>query len=175
MSPDDPVRPDLSKSLEHAERRTSRSAMNAPETNVEEPVVAEVARSSFWNRHKTLINFWLDTTLLVLFVLQGWMLTVVQVVFPRGSGDQWTIWGATALDWLDRLFATFCVFSVGVLLHVMLHWSWVCGTVSTRILGRKARKDDGTQTLLGVGLLVVLLHLFAAGVLAARWGLVSRL
>jgi hypothetical protein len=147
--------------------------MSDSDQGLEAPCSPETSRSSFWSRHKTLINFWLDTLLLVLFLAQGWMLTVVQVVFPRGGGEEWTVWGATMLDWLDRLFATFCVFSVGVVLHVMLHWQWVCGTVSTRLLGWKAKKDDGSQTLLGVGLLIVLLHVFAAGVLAARLCLVG--
>jgi hypothetical protein len=97
------------------------------------------APGSFWNRHKTVINFWLDVTLLVLFLVLAWLLTVLAVVFPRGVAD-WTVWGYTSGDWLDALFATFCVFAVGVVLHVMLHWTWVCGTVATRLMGRKSSK-----------------------------------
>lgn len=133
------------------------------------PLSAErsAVRGSFWTRHKTVINFWLDVTLLVLFLVMAWLLTVLAVVFPRGVTG-WTVWGHTFSDWLDALFATFCVFTVGVVLHVMLHWTWVCGTVTTRLLGRKATKDDGTQTLIGVGFLILLLHLFGAAVFVAR-------
>jgi len=132
------------------------------------------SRSSFWNRHKTVINFWLDVALLVLFMLQAWMLTVLSVVFPRGSTGS-MIWGLSASDWLDSLFATFCVFAVGVVVHVMFHWNWICGTVATKLLGRKAGKDDGSQTLIGVGFLIVLLHLFGAAVLAARVSIVNAM
>jgi hypothetical protein len=47
----------------------------------------------------------------------------------------------------------------------MLHWSWVCGVVITKILRRPAREaklDDGVQTLWGVGVLIVVLNLLAA-------------
>lgn len=131
-----------------------------------------VARSLFWTRHKTVINFWLDVVLLILFVVQAWMLAVLALVFPRDSTKA-NIWGFTASDWLDSLFVTFCVFAVAVVLHVMFHWNWVCGTIATKLLRRKAGKDDGSQTLIGVGFLIVLLHIIGAAVLAARVSLVN--
>jgi len=139
----------------------------APETGSARP------RGSFWSRHSTLINFWLDALLLILFMVQAWIIAVLYAVFPRGAGKEWTIWGANAADWFDALFVTFCVFSAAIVVHVMFHWGWVCGVVSTRILRRKAGKDDGSQTLIGVGLIVVLIHVLMAGILAARVGLTS--
>lgn len=133
----------------------------------------ESARSSFWQRYSTTINFWLDTVLLILFVVQAWLFGVLQVVFPRGAGPEWKVWGASSVIWTDALFKTFCVFAVGIIVHVMLHWSWICGVVSTRILKRKVSRDNGVQTLIGVGLLVVIFHILALGVLAARMGLVG--
>ncbi|MBI1349321.1 hypothetical protein GC163_23890 [bacterium] len=129
------------------------------------------SRYSFWSKHKTLINFWLDVGLLILLLIQAWCLTIVALVFPRNDLHS-TIWGGTAADWLDTLFAVFCVFGVAATLHVMLHWSWICGTISTRLLGRKAGKDDGTQTLIGVGFLILLLHGLGAAILAAKVSLV---
>ena len=131
------------------------------------------SKGTFWNRHSTIINFWLDALLLILFVVQAWMFAVLHVAFPRGAGSDWKIWGATPLDWSESLFTMYCVFSVAIVLHVMLHWAWICGVVATRLLGRKAGKDDGSHTLIGVGMLVVLVHLIGVGVLAARVGLVG--
>lgn len=150
--------------------------MNAPSVEINEvdPSPAVVARGTFWSRHKTLVNFWLDSLLLFLFLVQSWLLTVVTLVFPRGRSSG-MIWGANVGDWLDALFLASCIFAVGIVLHVMLHWSWICGTISTKLLGRKAGKDDGTQTLIGVGFLIFLLHLFGAAVLAAKVGLVRPL
>jgi hypothetical protein len=131
------------------------------------------SRGAFWSRHSTIVNFWLDVVLLVLFLAQAWMFAVLHIVFPRGAGSDWKVWNATPLDWSESLFATFCVFAVGIVLHVMLHWAWICGVVATRVLGRKAGKDDGSHTLVGVGVIVVLVHLLAVGILLAKIGLVE--
>lgn len=131
------------------------------------PTKAET-RGSFWSRYSTIINFWLDVLLLVLFMVQAWMFAVLHAVFPRGAGPEWKVWGATPLDWAETLFVTFCVFSVGIVLHVMFHWAWICGVVATRIFNRKPGKDDGSHTLIGVGFIVILVHVLAGGILLAR-------
>lgn len=128
---------------------------------------------NFWGRYSTIINFWLDTLLAIIFLVQAWMLAVLHVVFPRGAGNDWKIWGATPLDWSEALFTLYCVFSVGVIVHVMFHWAWICGVVATRLLGRKAGRDDGTHTLIGVGVIVFLIHLLMGGILVARMALVA--
>lgn len=127
--------------------------------------------TSFWSRYQTIINFWLDVFLLATFLIQAWMIAVLQIVFPRGAGADWKVWGATSVDWTDALAATFCVFAAAVVVHVMLHWTWICAVISTRLLGRKAGKDDGSLTLIGVGTIVVIVHLLLAGVIAAKMGL----
>ena len=131
------------------------------------------SKSSFWSRHSTIINFWLDIVLAVIFLVQAWILAVMHVVFPRGAGSDWTVWGATPLDWSETLFTLYCVFAVGIVVHVMFHWAWICGVVSTRLLKRKAGRDDGTHTLIGVGVLVFLVHLILVGILAARVSMVG--
>ena len=131
------------------------------------------SRGSIWNRYSTLINFWLDLILLILFLIQAWMFSVLNLVFPRGASAGWKIWGANALDWSEALFVVFCVFSLGILLHVMLHWGWVCGVATTRFLKRKSRKDDGYQTVVGVAVLILLIHLLVLGILIALVNLIA--
>lgn len=126
-----------------------------------------------WSRYGTLINFWLDVSLLVLLMIQAWIFSILHLVFPRGAGSDWKIWGATPLDWSETLFLTFCVFAAAIVLHVMLHWAWICGVVTTKLLGRKGKKDDGSQTLIGVGLLIFLIHALIVGILVAKTGLVN--
>jgi hypothetical protein len=128
---------------------------------------------SWWSRYSTIINFWLDVLLLIVFLIQGWMLSVIVFVFPRGAGPDWKIWGATALDWTESFGVVFGVFTVGILVHLMFHWAWICGVVSTRLLKRKAGKDDGSHTLIGVGLIVVIVHLLIGGILVAKVFLVG--
>jgi len=117
---------------------------------------------------KTIVNFWLDCALAVTFVLLCWVSAVLQLLFPAGvASAEWTLWGGTVVDWRNIQFYVLCTLALGVILHVMLHWSWVCGVVVTRLLGRKVGRDNGSQTLWGVGTLVVILHLLAGGLLAA--------
>lgn len=129
--------------------------------------------ASFWTRHKTVINFWLDASLLVLFLVLAWELAILRLAFPKGAGDRWRLLNHTAADWQDLAFNTFCVFALGIVVHVMLHWSWIVGTIQTKLLHRKATRDDGSHTMIGVGVLFVLIHLLAGGVLWARWAIVE--
>jgi hypothetical protein len=44
----------------------------------------------------------------------------------------------------------------------MLHWTWICGVIANRLSRwrkRSVRFDEGSQTLLGVGLLILILNL----------------
>lgn len=149
--------------------------MSVEESGVEPALVERptAPKGTVWSRYNTIINFWLDVLLLILFMVQAWMFAVLHVVFPRGAGSDWTIWGATPLDWSEALFLTFCVFAAAIVLHVMFHWAWICGVVATRLMRRKAGKDDGTHTLIGVGLLVFLVHVIIVGILVTRIGLVN--
>jgi hypothetical protein len=119
---------------------------------------------------RTVVNFWLDAGLLVLLLVILWTTAVVRLVFPAGpDAARWILWGGTFDDWLTLQFVSICLFGLGVLVHLMLHWSWICGVVSTRLLpgGNKHPPDDGVRTLYGVGLLILLLHVLGIGIAAA--------
>lgn len=122
-----------------------------------------------WSR--TAVNFLLDTILLVVFLALVWVSVVVRFIFPAGtSAAGWMLWGHGYDEWSAFQFALLCTFALGILLHLMLHWSWVCGVVSNRLSrwrARTLRLDDGTQTLYGVGLLIVVLNLIGLAVAAA--------
>lgn len=117
---------------------------------------------------RTIVNFWLDASLLVTFLGHCWVSAVLQFVFPVGATlKSHRVFGASILDWQNVQFGSLCVLSAGILLHVMLHWSWIMGVITTRFLRRKPVRDNGSQTLIGVGLLISILHLLAGGCLAA--------
>ena len=123
---------------------------------------------------KTIFNFWLDTTLLELFLALAAVSVITQFVFPPPANAKgWLLWGATFGQWMSVQFGILCVFGLAILLHVMMHWSWVCGVISTKLLRSKTRMDDGIQTIVGVGLLIVLLHIVGAVVFAA-WITIER-
>ncbi|MCA9232138.1 MAG: DUF4405 domain-containing protein [Planctomycetales bacterium] len=122
---------------------------------------------------KTDVNFWLDTFLLCVFLLLCWISVVLRYVFPPiYKSSQWTLWGLDYARWSDVHFVTLCVMVAGILLHVMLHWPWVCGVVTTWRRKRHPKsaipkQDSGSRTLWGVGLLIVILNVLGLGIAAA--------
>lgn len=118
---------------------------------------------------RTGLNFLLDACLLAVFTGNVAVAVVLRFVFPAPTqSDAWRLWGLTYDDWSAANFNLTAFFALLVLLHVMLHWSWVCGVVAQRLSklkGRTFRVDEASQTVYGVGLLIVVLT--AIGVFAA--------
>ena len=116
----------------------------------------------------SVINFWLDATLLFVLLVLGWEAAILQFLFPAPTlAAGWTLFGLTFDQWHDIQFATLCTFALGILVHVMLHWNWVCSVIATQILKTRDRPDEGKQTMYGVLTLMVLLHVIGAGVILA--------
>ncbi len=120
---------------------------------------------------RTAINFALDTLLLTITVALLFVSAVLRFVFPLATeADGWRLWGHDYDGWANVQFGLLCLIAAAILLHVMLHWSWVCSVALTRLAGQTAKEaklDDGTRTIYGVGLLIVLLTLVGMSVAAA--------
>lgn len=121
---------------------------------------------------KTTVNFWLDSFLLLMFLVLCWVTVVVRFIFPAPTKSEgWTLWGLDYLAWTDAGFAALCILAAGILLHVMLHWSWVCGVVGgwvrKRQPGAPPKQDNGSRTLWGVALLIAIFNLLGLGIAAA--------
>lgn len=119
---------------------------------------------------RTTINFILDSSLLLAFAGLVWSTTIVRFVFPPAYESRgWQLWGLGLNDWINIQFGMVSLLALGVLIHVMLHWNWVCGVVTSRFSrGKKGKLDDGVQTIYGVGLLIIILTIlgFATAVAA---------
>lgn len=120
---------------------------------------------------RTVVNFFVDLALLLITTALLWTAVVLRFVFPAATeATGWTLWGWGYDDWANFQFALLCVIALTILLHVMLHWSWVCGVVVTRLLRRKKRgatPDEGSQTIYGVATLIVLLNVIGGLVAVA--------
>jgi hypothetical protein len=118
---------------------------------------------------RTSLNFILDSGLLVVFTGLVWSSAVVRFVFPPAYESKgWQLWGLGFDAWMILQFAMLSLLALGVLIHVMLHWSWVCGVITSRLSrGKKGKLDDGVQTLYGVGLLIVILNILGLAIAAA--------
>jgi len=115
-----------------------------------------------------LINFWLDATLLATISFVGWVSAMLQVVFPAPTAAAgWELWGLSYNQWHDAQFCSLCLFALLVLVHVMLHWNWVCSLIATQVLRAKCRPDEGLQTIYGVATLIGLLTVIAGTIIAA--------
>ncbi len=110
------------------------------------------------------INFGLDATLLALFLTTVWITSVVRFAFPPGpEAAGWRLWGLGYDGWSRVSFGCHGILTLAVLLHLVMHWDWVCGFVTTRLARRRggrptyAGMNDGAKTLYGVGLLIATL------------------
>lgn len=114
---------------------------------------------------RTAVNFFLDVALLLEFATLLTITAILRFAFPPAvSSVGWTLWGWNYEEWAGAQFLMTVIFALSVLLHVMLHWSWVCGVITSRLSkwrGRPVRWEDGIRTLYGVGLLVVIVHAIA--------------
>jgi hypothetical protein len=100
------------------------------------------ARSMSWKPSRTLLNFVIDSLGLLLMLSMLCTGVIIRFVLPPGSsgrngGRGFSLWGMERHAWGDLHF-WLAVSLVGLLLlHVALHWSWVCG------LWKRWRCSDG--------------------------------
>jgi uncharacterized membrane protein len=68
--------------------------------------------------------------------------------------------------WSRIAFGSLAVFVLGVLLHLILHWTWICGFIASRLTKYTRRQvkvpPDGVRTIYGVTLLIAVLMGLAA-------------
>jgi hypothetical protein len=121
------------------------------------------------------INFWLDSLLLCLFSVLMTVAAIVRFIFPPAiESHSWRLWGRTYDDWANLQFGLIATLALAILIHVMLHWSWVCGLIAAKLArNKKSKVDDGLQTIYGVGLLIVVLTLVGFVVAAAQLSIVQ--
>lgn len=114
-------------------------------------------------------NFVLDGVLMLTFVLLIGVTAIIRFIFPPAAlSAGWVLWGGTLDGWLNAQFFIIAAFMFGVVLHIMLHWNWICGVVAnwySKRKGRVERMDDGSKTIWGVGFLILVFNIL--GILLA--------
>jgi hypothetical protein len=152
----------------------ARDSQVAPSENGKTETRETGSKSSRGRTSKSVINFYLDSLLLLIVVAIGWTAAVLRFVFPAPTkAAGWTLWGWGYDAWSDFQFASLCVLALGILVHLMLHWNWVCSVLTAQIIKTKDRIEESMQTIYGVGLLIVLLHVILIGVIAAKYSIVK--
>lgn len=127
-----------------------------------------------WSWSKATFNFWLDAALAAVFVALVTVSTLLRCVFPSPTAAAgWRLWGYDYDQWVRGQFIILCALGVGIVLHVMLHWSWVCGMLTRGKAQSSLRTDNGVQTIVGVLFLAAILHIIGFTILAGMLSIVS--
>jgi hypothetical protein len=120
---------------------------------------------------RTDVNFLLDAVLLLLFVALCVCSVILEFVFPAGTqADGWFLWQLSFNEWSRLRFILLSILAMCVLVHIMLHWSWICGITGRKLnrnSGPTATHDDPRRTLWGVALLILIVNLSGIIVSAA--------
>jgi hypothetical protein len=112
---------------------------------------------------RTLLNLFVDgATALVVFGLIATGL-VIRFALPPGSGSVRALWGLGRHDWGDVHFWMAVATAALLVIHVALHWSWVCTTARHLVVRRGSPSDQSSawaRNLYGAGFLVLLIAIF---------------
>src|SRR4051794_8385223 len=107
------------------------------------------------------INFILDCCLLLAFLALLWTSIVLRGLFPAGpQAAEWRIFALDYDTWSKIQFGELVTMALLVLLHLIMHWTWVCGFVAARmseLVGRRLTTNESTRTAYGVSLLIAIL------------------
>jgi hypothetical protein len=117
------------------------------------------------------LNFWID--LISLFVMLGLMWTglLIHYVLPpgtggRGGGHGLTLWGLNRHDYGSIHFYIALTLIGLMVVHIWLHWSWVCTTVK-KLVGKES--SVGTRgAAFGIALLLIITALMFGTLLCAK-------
>ncbi len=120
------------------------------------------------------LNFLVDLFLLLVFLAQLWLVALLHAVFPRTAHPaRAALWGLTRDGWTRVYLGVTVLLALTVLLHVILHWTWVVNFIVTRAHKRRGVRGpmppDGVRTLYGVTLLVTILFVLGALLVAAEF------
>jgi len=116
------------------------------------------------------LNFVIDTA--AAMVMSGLIATglVIRFVLPPGSGSRRELWGLGRHDWGDIHFQMAVAVGAVVILHVALHWQWVCVITLRCLPGRTEGRTPPTplrRNLTGVAFVALLVGLFGGFVWVA--------
>jgi uncharacterized membrane protein len=121
---------------------------------------------------RTALNYGVDVALTLSFLALAWLMVIPQFAFPSEQESyRFRLWGAGIDDWRRLQMIAFCVFAFLIVVHLTLHWNWICSVTNTLVRSRPAGSDNGSRTLIGVGVLIGILHLFAVTLLWAKFSL----
>jgi hypothetical protein len=116
-------------------------------------------------------NFWIDLVSLVALVGLAITGLLMEFVLPPGSrgGQGLTLWGNSRHDWGEIHLGFAVAVMALILVHIWLHWSWVCGTITS--LGKRQaieKSSAARRKIYGLLFLAAWGILFVGGLMWAK-------
>ncbi|MHC4119878.1 MAG: DUF4405 domain-containing protein [Planctomycetota bacterium] len=117
------------------------------------------------------VNFWIDVISFLPMLGLTWTGLLMHYVLPPGTGGRHsdralTVWGLGRHDYGTVHFYLALALVGLIVIHLWLHWSWVCATV--RKLAGKESSRGGREGVYGIAALAVVVTLVLCGLLLAR-------
>ncbi len=101
---------------------------------------------------RTNLNFSIDVSAFVGFILLTTTGVLMRYILPPGSGSHSTIWGLDRHHWGDIHFWISVIFFSILAFHLILHWRWIASVVTGQ-----HNESSGLRAGLGiVGLITVI-------------------
>ncbi len=88
---------------------------------------------------RSTLNFVVDLVTFIVMLAMTATGLLIRFVLPPGSGERHSLWDYTRHDWGDVHFWLAVALGGLVLVHLALHWSWVCSLVWRWCASRDAR------------------------------------
>jgi len=118
---------------------------------------------------RSAINYLVDLATFALFLFMVASGLILAFILPpgsrggRGAGER-ALWSLTRHDWGDIHFWVALGLIGLLILHVVLHWSWVCTLTHRMLTGRNLRATTPrrTQHLVGVAFLAAIAAMFGS-------------
>lgn len=130
---------------------------------------------------RSTLNYIVDIATLLLILAMVCTGLILAYVLPPGSGGRGggaasVLWNWSRHDWGDLHFWIAVGLAAILVLHVALHWSWVCG-ITRHLLGRTHNSLNPSrwkQNLSGIAFLASLIILLGGFTLIARASVEQR-
>lgn len=82
---------------------------------------------------RSTINFIIDTIAFVCFMFLTSTGILIRYILPKGNGSYLTIWGMDRHEWGGIHFWVAIIFLAMILIHIMLHWSWIIAIIKGKV------------------------------------------
>lgn len=122
------------------------------------------------------LNFIIDAVTFMVMLTMIATGLLVRFVLPPGSGERRSLWDYTRHDWGDVHFWLAVALGGLVLVHLALHWGWVCSLVSRWFAGADAHgrpKSALHRNFIGVMLLLAVTGLIGGFLWVAQRSVVE--